>query len=78
MDKPQPTQKLWVSVQQLAKDNQETERVIYTKIYNGQLRHSRVGRRIKIRQCDWEELHSSNVVEPGEYRASAAKKSEAV
>ena len=78
METPTQSETLWISVQQLAKDNQETERVIYTKIYNGQLRHSRVGRRIKVRQCDWDELHSSGIVEPGEYKPDPVRQQAAI
>ena len=69
---------LWISVRQLAGDVGVTERTVYGAIYDGSLRHSRQGRRIRVRKQDWFAMHEGNIVEAGEYEPDPARQQEAI
>lgn len=78
MLQPTPlTAELWVSVKELANATGRSEKAIRELIYSGRLRHSRVGRAVRVRLADFQALHDANVVEdykPDPVRSERARR----
>lgn len=51
----------WITVAQLAATENTTPRQVYSALDSG-MRHSRIGRRIRVRLGDWHAWHESHVV----------------
>lgn len=52
---------VWISVSQLAKAEHTTRSQVYHLIDAGVMPHSRIGKRIRVRRCDWRAVHEANV-----------------
>jgi hypothetical protein len=56
-----PGAEQWISVGQLSRMTGEPRRGIYHQLDLG-MPHSRIGRRIRIRLCDWDAWHRHHLV----------------
>lgn len=78
MSSTTPNPETWIGVADLAAAVGVSRSVIYALISRGQLRHSRVGRRVRVRLIDWQRLHEEHAVEAGKYEPDPARSQRAL